>query len=133
MEKVFRTIMIFPAFKNISIIDDIRNRFDPLCEKVRPHITLVFPFESTRSHDEIYHYLDNILNDVRAFELKLQGVSRAGCWIHLNVKSGQKELQMIHEKLYLQEFVQYKPFWLEKYIPHLTIGQFETESEAERA
>ncbi len=37
-----RTIMIFPEFKNMEIIDKIRNQYDPLANLVRPHITLVF-------------------------------------------------------------------------------------------
>ena len=43
---MLRTIMIFPQFNNIEIIDGIRDRYDPLAKLVRPHITLVFPFES---------------------------------------------------------------------------------------
>lgn len=38
--------MIFPKFENIKIIDEIRDKYDPLANHVRPHITLVFPFES---------------------------------------------------------------------------------------
>ena len=40
-----RTIMIFPEFDNIDIIDEIRAKYDPLAKLVRPHITIVFPFE----------------------------------------------------------------------------------------
>ena len=39
-----RTIMIFPKFSNMEIIDRIRRNYDPLADLVRPHITLVFPF-----------------------------------------------------------------------------------------
>ena len=46
MHKTLRTIMIFPEFENMEIIDNIRKKYDPLAELVRPHITLVFPFES---------------------------------------------------------------------------------------
>jgi hypothetical protein len=42
--------MIFPQFKNIEIINEIRNRYDPLAKLVRPHITLVFPFENEMSN-----------------------------------------------------------------------------------
>ena len=47
---MLRTIMIFPQFKNIEIINEIRNRYDPLAKLVRPHITLVFPFENEMSN-----------------------------------------------------------------------------------
>lgn len=42
----FRTIMIFPEFENIDVINDIRKKYDPLANLVLPHITLVFPFDS---------------------------------------------------------------------------------------
>ena len=45
-----RTIMIFPEFENMDIIDRIRDKYDPLARLVRPHITLVFPFENEMSH-----------------------------------------------------------------------------------
>ncbi len=41
-----RCIMIFPQFENIEVIDKIRNKYDPLANHLRPHITLVFPFDS---------------------------------------------------------------------------------------
>ena len=45
-----RTIMIFPEFDNIEVIDKIREQYDPLANFVRPHITIVFPFDSERSN-----------------------------------------------------------------------------------
>lgn len=41
-----RCIMIFPEFKNIEEIEKIRRKHDPLVNHVKPHITLVFPFNS---------------------------------------------------------------------------------------
>ena len=46
----FRTVMIFPEFENMHVIDSVRDRFDPLAKLVRPHITIVFPFESDMSN-----------------------------------------------------------------------------------
>lgn len=72
---MLRTIMIFPQFKNIEIINEIRNRYDPLAKLVRPHITLVFPFENEMSnvnkisvemigeHDESIIVFDRRLDD----------------------------------------------------------------------
>ena len=48
-----RTIMIFPEFDNIDIIDEIREKYDPLSELVRPHITIVFPFEMDITNEEL--------------------------------------------------------------------------------
>lgn len=37
---MIRTIMIFPQFENIEIIDNIREQNDPLAKLVKPHITV---------------------------------------------------------------------------------------------
>ena len=68
---MLRTIMIFPQFENIEIIDEIRDRYDPLAKLVRPHITLVFPFESEMTNDEIEEKLTSSLKGVKPFELIL--------------------------------------------------------------
>ena len=70
-----RTIMIFPDFENGEIIDKIREKYDPLAKMVRPHITIVFPFDIQLSDEEIEKILDNRLNGIKAFEIEFQGFS----------------------------------------------------------
>ena len=56
--------MIFPEFNNMQIIDDIRTKYDPLAKLVRPHITLVFPFESEMSDEDVATILDKRLDPI---------------------------------------------------------------------
>jgi 2'-5' RNA ligase len=67
-----RTIMIFPQFENINIINEIREKYDPLANHVRPHITLVFTFESSLTSIEIKGHLKKVLDGTRQFRLTLQ-------------------------------------------------------------
>lgn len=55
-----RTIMIFPDLENMEVIDNVREKYDPLAKYVRPHITIVFPFE------------DEMSNEFQAYDLGLQ-------------------------------------------------------------
>lgn len=71
-----RTIMIFPDFENIEEIDKIRNKYDPLAKLVRPHITIVFPFDIEMSNDDLSQILDTRLNGIEPFEIELQGFSK---------------------------------------------------------
>ena len=48
-----RDILIFPKFENIDLIQDIRNKFDPLANIIAPHITLAFPFLDNMSNEEL--------------------------------------------------------------------------------
>lgn len=65
-----RTIMIFPEFENMEILDNIRNHYDPLAKLVRPHITvgkssaaklLENAFNSLKSMNDTF---DTIVNKV---------------------------------------------------------------------
>ncbi len=50
-----RTIMIFPKFDNLDIINSIRDKYDPLAKLVPPHLTLVFPFKSELTKEIIFN------------------------------------------------------------------------------
>lgn len=123
--------MIFPQFNNMEIIDEIRARYDPLANKVLPHITLVFPFKSDLSTKEIEKWLDTALKDIRPFELELQGVSkqedRFGNYLFLDIKKGTDKVKEMHEHLLANTKFDYP------YNPHMTIGKLKTKDELDMA
>lgn len=98
-----RTIMIFPEFENMEIIDKMRKQFDPLADLVRPHITLVFPFESSMSNEELAQVLEERLADMKPFQLELGGISKQedvfGNYLFLNVLQGAEKICHIHQVL----------------------------------
>lgn len=71
-----RTIMIFPEFEDMEILDEIREKYDPLAHLVRPHITIVFPFENWMSNADIANILSVRLKTISPFELVLSGISK---------------------------------------------------------
>ena len=130
-----RTIMIFPEFENMDVIDSIREKFDPLAKRVRPHITLVFPFESDMSDEELSKILDERLKEIPQFNIILKGFSKhsgpAGNWLMLDVISGGGTLKKIHDIFYANEF---KSFDLGfEYEPHMTVGKFKFEKQLDDA
>ncbi|GKU28576.1 2'-5' RNA ligase family protein [Clostridium folliculivorans] len=70
-----RCIMIFPEFENPKIIDNIRDKYDPLANHVRPHITLVFPFESDIKTDDLRTHISSVLSEIRPFEIILNKIT----------------------------------------------------------
>lgn len=56
-----RDILIFPKFKNMGIIDDIRNRYDRLAYLVAPHLTLAFPFQDSMSDTKTVFLTEKLL------------------------------------------------------------------------
>ena len=103
-----RTIMIFPEFENMYVIDPVRNRYDPLAKLVRPHITIVFPFESDMSNEELSGILDRRLASFGPFDIEMQGFTKHsvpdGNYLFLNMTKGAEEIKKIHEELYKNEF-----------------------------
>ena len=131
----YRTIMIFPDFKNMDVIDAIRLKYDPLAKLVRPHITIVFPFDLALSNDEIALILDKHIGDMSAFEVKFKGfskyVNQFGNSLLLDMVEGQEPIIKLHDALYRNEFNSLDlgiP-----YEPHITVGNPATVEELEKA
>lgn len=126
--------MIFPQFGNQEIINEIRKKYDPLYNLVKPHITLVFPFKSSMSNLILSQKLEESLKETASFSLILQGISTQkdayGNYIFLNVKKGSQEIMEIHNALYLNIFGEEccQPF-----IPHMTIGNLASADKMEQA
>jgi len=93
-----RTIMIFPEFDNIDVINDIRKKYDPLADLVLPHITLVFPFDSELTNEELKVHLIGSLGDIKPFKIELEGFSKQknkyGNYLFLNVVQGTDVVSM---------------------------------------
>ena len=125
-----RTIMIFPQFNNIDIIDEIRRKYDPLSNLVRPHITLVFPFKSEITTEALSDQIKKAVKDISPFEIELEGFStqqdKFGNYLFLNVKRGVEHLKKLNLNLYDR-----KPPFL--YYPHMTVGKFENKEQLENA
>lgn len=123
-----RTIMIFPHFDNIEIIDNIRKQYDPLAELVRPHLTLVFPFKSDIKDETLANELTERLQGVQKFSLVLGGISKhsdiRGNYLFLNVVRGNSQIESMHNMLYEGMLSEFKSG--EIYVPHMTIGKFAT-------
>ena len=134
-----RCIMIFPQFINIEIIDAIREKFDPLSSNVKPHITLVFPFESNISKIDLQNALVSSLEGIKCFNLKLEKIikidNNLGMYLFLGVKDGTENIKELQNKLYNGILKDYKPKWLKEgeFMPHMTIGSFTDKTDLNNA
>lgn len=134
-----RTIMIFPQFENINVIDEIREKYDPLAKHVRPHICLVFTFESSLTSTEINEHLKKVISGVKPFRLTLQEIVKIdnplGMYLFLDIKEGSEEIKKMNQKLYTGILQDYKPGWLNEktFMPHITIGSFKDREKLDAA
>ncbi|WP_160672597.1 2'-5' RNA ligase family protein [Clostridium sp. C8-1-8] len=130
-----RTIMIFPKFENISVINDIRKKYDPLADLVSPHITLVFPFNSELTNEELKLHLEQCLSGVHPFKIELQGFStqedRFGSYLFLNVVQGAELIKVIHDNLYKGRLEKFASSY--NYAPHMTVGKLASKELMDKA
>lgn len=135
---VERCIMIFPEFSNVSVIDEIREKYDPLAHHVRPHITLVFPFWSDISTSELRTHLEKALSELKPFRISLQGITPVqsfGNYLFLEITQGVEEIADIHNRLYTGILEPIHPQWLKAggYHPHMTVGKVADEQQYKAA
>lgn len=127
-----RCIMIFPKFENLEIINKVRDQHDPLANHVRPHITLVFPFDSDIETVSLKEHISSALSDFAPFEIILSGITPTdsfGKYLFLNIQSGNDEIIQLHKILYTSILESYYPEWLKEnnFLPHMTVGCFDNE------
>ncbi len=129
-----RSVILFPKFNNFNTINSIREKYDPLAKCIAPHITIVFPFESNISTNELKEHFKESLKGIKKFNIQLKDITgdfRDG-FLYLNVKKGNDNIIELHDKLYsgiLQNFL----FRKITYCPHLTVGRFEEQKEFDNA
>jgi 2'-5' RNA ligase len=133
-----RCIMIFPKFENGQIIDRIREQYDPLTNHVRPHMTLVFPFDSDIGAAEIKEHISSAIIGMPPFEVILHGITpvyHPRNYLFLNVQKGRDELVELHRRIYTGILQGYYPEWLKDkaFLPHMTVGLIDDEEAFKKA
>ena len=128
-----RAIHIFPAFRKTEKIQDIRYIYDPLSDKIPPHITLVFPFESRIPQNELFAHVQSLANAVAPFNLTMNGVTGSGGkYLFLNVKQGNDALIHLHNELYTGILAPFRNHHI-TYTPHITLGRIKNQEECTMA
>lgn len=133
-----RCIMIFPHFNNVHVINDIRKKYDPLAAHVRPHITLIFPFESDIDTDNLKEHIEKVISDIKPFHITLSGITpenNFGKYLFLNIIEGKESVIELHNRLYTRILEVFYPQWLKYkgFIPHMTLGYIDDEGTYKKA
>lgn len=116
-------IHVFPQFDTIEKIQEIRRVYDPLANKIPPHITLVFPFESSIPPNELLSHIRSAADQISPFTIRLRDVSGSGGeYLFLNVKEGNDSLIRLHDELYKGILATFRNHHI-PYIPHITLGR----------
>lgn len=118
-----RSIVWFPTFANQAALDRFRSVNDPLGQVLPPHLTLVFPFHSRLTLDQLSAHAQKVLRSWPCFPVVLHGFwSAQNEFIGVGAQVGADALIEMHDRLYrgpLEEFL--RPEF--DYSPHITLAR----------
>ncbi|AVK63608.1 hypothetical protein C5Z26_05585 [Lactobacillus sp. CBA3606] len=120
-----RSVLIFPDFDNINQVQRIRQKYDSLYAHVRPHISLIFPFESESENGLIFDSLCEVSHDVPAFSIDISKVSGdyENGYVWLEIGKSKNKISSLHRSLYDCSIFSAHELRYKKYVPHITIAQ----------
>ena len=96
-----RALVVFPESDQLTIVEDLRRRFDPLARLIAAHVTLVFPFTSDLSTDALRHHVERGVRGCPPFQVRLEGISEADDdYVFLDVSVGKSGFVDLHDRLY---------------------------------
>lgn len=98
--------------------------FDPAYTKVPPHLTLVFPFSSLYSAQEVRDAVVAGTTGIHPFRLTLRDIIVKGTFLFMLPSEGKVPVKSLFRSLYAGLFRPFLPPVLEQedFIPHMTIG-----------
>ncbi|MCU5098276.1 2'-5' RNA ligase family protein [Bacillus wiedmannii] len=122
-----RTVLVFLNNMSIDKIENIRQIHDPLFELIPPHITIVFPFKSNISNDELRSHILNLAKGIGKIEIEFANcITNVGNYLYLEVERGKEQIEELHAKLYTGPLLQFLRADI-LYIPHVTVGRKSSE------
>jgi 2'-5' RNA ligase len=118
-----RAVVWFPKFANQRVIDQFRGSRDPLGNLIAPHISLVFPFHSRLTLDQLSAHVQKVVRRWAPFPVVMTGAwSAQNEFVGLATQVGRDALTEMHDRLYLgplNEFL--RPEF--EYEPHITLAR----------
>jgi 2'-5' RNA ligase len=117
------SLVYFPDSVPDDVVE-IRREYDPTCEVVEPHVTVVFPIPDVVEESSLVDHINRVLNEREAFEIRFGGFYKSrDHWLFLELVEGASGFVELHRALYAGILAEYLRSDLE-YVPHLGLGLF---------
>lgn len=120
--------------KSNKEIEKVRKRYIINPERYSSHITLVYPFEF-KNQNQLNIHISEALKKFKPFEISLCGIQKSAkeYYLYLLVDGGKEKIVSLHEKLNSGILANFKNDDMPQFIPHLSIGAFNSEEEIDTA
>lgn len=119
-QSTYAVVIFLPTHLD-ELIYPLRQKFDPLYNKVPAHITIVFPFETDRSLNDLSAIIQQALPNIRPITIELESIGDfypASPIIYWKINACEPLRQIyqnLHSKLEL-------PIPFKQFVPHITIA-----------
>lgn len=125
---------LLPENKETEKVNQIRKKYDPAYEEIWPHLTLVYPFQKI-NEEEIHNRIKKIIRNFKPFNVSFKNLEKSakGNYLYLLPKKGKKKILKLHKKLHTGPLENHSNPDMPEYIPHITVGVFDTEQELDEA
>ncbi len=112
---------------DLSKIEEIDKKYNPLHGLVSPHVTLLFPVASSEaSEDSLRQQAEKVARDSKPFKVSFDSAHTElsfDQWLFLTPIAGKNELNKLHDELYGGELERFLRRDL-PFVPHIGIGHF---------
>lgn len=106
-----------------SEIDDFRRKYDSRVKITPPHLTFVFPVNSSIDENELVRHISRVLQNLESFEVVIGGIERSwDDYVFLTLSEGNERVINLHDQLYTGLLLPHLNKQIQ-YIPHVTIGR----------
>lgn len=111
-------------------IDGIRKKYDK--RPIPAHLTLVYPFSSD---DEKMAEVKEYINGLKKFSVMFNGFSKSkkDYYLYFDIDKNKKKLMQVHNRLYSILGIPFNNPDMPKYIPHVSLGVFDSMKEIDEA
>jgi 2'-5' RNA ligase len=120
---MFYGLVHFPDI-DYSKINQLRNKYDPTCRIIDPHITIMFPLPASVGETDLIQHLTTVLKSVTSFSIHMAGFIKSwDHWLFLTLREGNSEVIQLYDQIYSGVLSSYKRSDI-PFIPHIGLGLF---------
>jgi len=128
---VKQAIVIFVNNKKVNYI---RKKYDSGFKKYRSHISLVYNFNISNQR-ELFVHIQKSIKGIKPFNIKLKGLGKSAkeYYLYLLINKNKSIIMKLYKKLNLGLLSGFENKNLPKYIPHVTLGIFNSRKDIDEA
>lgn len=126
---MYHALVFFPRVSDewARSIGAMRRAYDPTCDLIKPHVTVVFPVPDSVEQMALVSHVQAVLDAWEPFRVGFGGLHKsADHWLFLTLTEGESEVKRLYQDLHTGILGPYRR-WGADFLPHVGLGLFRGE------